>query len=325
MSDRKILVVYNTCGISGKDNSASYIRSMSNILEQEFSGFDLVMSSCLNHQDTRHAVMEAIGSAAKYNFIYERHPVNVTFNHTVKKVIEEKGEYEGYMYVDSGSIFGDKKDLLEKMYELLSTNKYGMITPQPENDTEYFNGLGVGRHDGDNDYAREILFKDGDYLIPIGKGMGTHTNLVSNELRKFYGNVYPDIFAGHCTESTFSFMNAALKKQWILLKDYILSHEISMDGQSSGFSTHEWIRTTGRPTYDHPYKIDSILWRALKPEAAEAGFGYEECRDILRHDPSQFDSSYHCLNEKLKEYIKDNLFLKPTELDYDSIESVYYP
>ena len=92
MSDRKILVVYNTCGISGKDNSASYIRSMNNILEQKFSGFDLVMSSCLNHQDTRHAVMEAIGSAAKYNFIYERHPVNVTFNHTVKKVIEEKVE-----------------------------------------------------------------------------------------------------------------------------------------------------------------------------------------------------------------------------------------
>ena len=84
MSDRKILVVYNTCGISGKDNSTSYIRSMNNILEQEFSGFDLVMSSCLNHQDTRNAVMEAIGSSAKYNFIYERHPVNVTFNHTVK-------------------------------------------------------------------------------------------------------------------------------------------------------------------------------------------------------------------------------------------------
>jgi hypothetical protein len=199
-----------------------------------------------------------------------------------------------------------------------------MITPQPENDTEYFNGLGVGRHQGDDTHAREILFKDGDYLIPVGKGMGTHTNLVSNELRQFYGNVYPDIFAGHCTESTFSFMNAALKKQWILLKDYILSHEISMDGQSSGFSTHDWIRSTGRPTYDHPYLIDSILWRALKPEAAVAGFGYEECRGILIHDPSQFDSSHRCINEDLKDYIRDNLFLKPAELDYDSIKSVYY-
>ena len=325
MSDRKILVVYNTCGISGKDNSASYIKSLQNILEQEFSGFDVVMSSCLNHQHTRSAVMGAIGSSIKYNFIYERHPVNVTFNHTVKRVVEEEGEYEGYMYVDSGSFFGEHTDLLAQMYELLRTNKYGMITPQPENDTEYFNGLGVGRHLGDDDYARGILFKDGDYLIPIGKGMGTHTNLISNELRKFYGNVYPDIFAGHCTESTFSFMNAALKKQWVLLKDYILSHEISMDGQSSGFSTHEWIRTTGRPTYDHPYLIDSILWRALKPEAVEAGFGYEECRGILHHDRSQFDSSYHCLNDRLQHYIKDNLFLKSEELDYESIESVYYP
>ena len=199
-----------------------------------------------------------------------------------------------------------------------------MITPQPENDTEYFDGLGVGRHRGDDAYARELLFKEGNYAIPIGKGMGTHTNVISNDLRKFYGNVYPDIFAGHCTESTFSFMNAALKKQWLLLKDFILHHEISMDGQSSGFSTHEWISSTGRPTYDHPYRIPSILQRVLDPKASLCGFGYEECRGILKHRPSEFDSSHHCLNEELKFYIKDNLFLKSIELDYDSIQSVYY-
>ena len=324
MSDKKILVVYNTCGVSGKDNSDSYIESISSILNQNLTGFDVVMSSCLNMPSSLEAVRSFFGSKIKYNFINEKHPVNVTFNHSIRKVIESNGEYEGYMYVDSGSNFGEKEDLLSHIYGLLQTNKYGMITPQPENDTEYFNGLGVGRYNKDDEYAREILFKDGDYIIPVGKGMGTHTNVVSNELRRFYGNAYPDIFAGHCTESTFSFMNAALKKQWLLLKDYILSHNISMDGQSSGFSTHEWISTTGRPTYDHPYRISSILQRALKPEAATCGFGYEECRGILHHDESQFDSSYHCVNEDLKNYIKENLFLKPVELEYESIESVYH-
>tara|TARA_R110002020_G_scaffold105661_5_gene246300 strand:+ start:241 stop:1215 length:975 start_codon:yes stop_codon:yes gene_type:complete len=321
---KKILVVYNTCGISGKDNSSSYIESIKSILRQDFCDFDIVVSSCLNTQLTRDAMRDHFGDRIKYNFINEKHPVNVTFNHSIRKAIEHCGEYEGYMYVDSGSNFGDNTDLLSHIYSLLETNRYGMITPQPENDTEYFNGLGVGRHNNDDEYARKILFKDGDYTIPIGKGMGTHTNVVSNDLRKFYGNAYPDIFAGHCTESTFSFMNAAIKRQWLLLEDYILSHNISMDGQSSGFSTHEWIRTTRRPTYDHPYRITSILQRVLKPEASAAGFGYEECRDILRHDPSQFDESFHCLNEDLKYYIKDNLFLKEIELNYDTIESVYY-
>ena len=90
MNGNKILVVYNTCGISGKDNSASYIKSLHSILDQDFAGFDLVMSSCLNDSSTRNSVMKALGSSVKYNFIDERHPVNVTFNHTIKKVVEER-------------------------------------------------------------------------------------------------------------------------------------------------------------------------------------------------------------------------------------------
>ena len=202
----------------------------------------------------------------------------------------------------------------------METGRYGMVTPQPENDTEYFSGLGVGRYRGDDEYARSILFKHGDYLIPIGKGMGTHTNLISEELRKYYGKVYPDIFASHCTESTFSFLNAGLKKQWLLMKDFILPHQISLDGQSSGFSPAEWQQIHKRPTFDHPYKIESILKRLLIPEAIRSGFGYEECRDILKHDKAQFDDNYHCVNEDLKKFLKSAVFLTQEELNYDTIK-----
>lgn len=317
----KILVVYNTCGISGKENSRFYIDSLRSILDQDFNGFDIVMSSCLNSELTRKNVLNEFGSKIKYNFIDEKHPVNVTFNHTVRKTIEIQGEYESYMYVDSGTTF--VPGLLSAIYDRIKTGKYGMVTPQPENDTEYFAGLGIGRYRGDDEYARSILFKDGDYIIPLGKGMGTHTNLISNDLRSFYGNVYPDVFASHCTESTFSFINAALKKQWLLVKDFILPHNISMDGQSSGFNPAEWLYQNRRPTFDHPYIINSILERVLTSRSVQCGFGYEECRNILNHDASQFDENYHCINNDLKYFIKDNLFLKKEELDYDSIKHEY--
>ncbi len=318
---KKILVVYNTCGISGKENSQYYIESLKSILSQDFDSFDVVVSSCLNSQITKNNLLAAFRNIVKFNFINEKHPVNVTFNHSIEKTIEKNGEYEAYMYVDSGTTF--VPGLLSGLYERMKTKKYGMVTAQPENDTEYFAGLGVGRHRGDDAYARSILFKDGDYVIPLGKGMGTHTNMINNDLREFYGKIYPDIFAGHCTESTFSFINAALKKQWLLVKDFILPHNISMDGQSSGFNPAEWIYNKNRPTFDHPYKINSILERVLTSRAVKAGFGYEECRNILMHDPSQFDENYHCINDDLKYFIKDNLFLKKEELDYDSIEHEY--
>jgi hypothetical protein len=318
---KKILVVYNTCGISGKENSKYYINSLKSILSQDFDSFDIVVSSCLNSKLTRQALVSEFSNRVKYNFINEKHPVNVTFNHSIEKTVENFGEYDSYLYVDSGTTF--VPGVLSGLYERMATKKYGMVTAQPENDTEYFAGLGVGRYRGDDEYARTILFKDGDYLIPIGKGMGTHTNLISNDLRSFYGRIYPDIFASHCTESTFSFLNAALKKQWVLVKDFILSHNISMDGQSSGFNPLEWMIKNQRPVFDHGYKIDSIIKRVMTIKAISSGFGYEECKGILMHNKSQFDENYHCINDDLKYFIKDALFLKKEELDYDQINHEY--
>ena len=233
---KDILVVYNTCGLSGKENSASYIKNIQIILDQQFDSFDLVVSCCMVNILTKTMLLNEFEGDVKFNFINETHPVNVTFNQSVIETIKRYGEYNSYMYMDSGTTLlpGLLKDLNTRM----KTGKYGMVTPQPANDTEYFNGLGVGRYDKDDDYARQILFKDGDYVIPIGKGMGTHTNLISNELRSFYGRVYPDIFASHCTESTFSFLNAGLQKQWLLMKDYILPQIVTGKLYHKNFSIH---------------------------------------------------------------------------------------
>jgi len=42
------------------------------------------------------------------------------------------------------------------------------------------------------------------------------------------------------------------------------------------------------------------------------------------HDPSQFKNN-ECINEDLKQYIRDNLFLSKSLFDYDNINSTYTP
>lgn len=314
----KILLVYNTCGIN-RDNTEKYISSIDSILHQVYKNnikIDLCYSGCLNRQRTKEIIKNKYKDIISFNFIEECHPVNVTFNLSVMKMIECFGRYDAYFYIDSGSIFKNNTDIQSCINHYSS--EYGMITPQPSKDTEYYAGLGVGRYRGDDEYARQILFKEGNYIIPIGKGMATHVNMISDTLVSFYGKVYPDIFAGHCTESTFSFLNAALGSKWLLLKDVIIEQNVGMDGQSSGFDTMKWVMSGGK-TYDHPYKIPSILNRIVTNEARLLGMGYEECNNIMIHDKNCYKDNI-CKNQYLKYWIRDHLFLTTNELNYDKIQ-----
>ena len=88
LMSKKILVVYNTCGISGKENSDYYVRFIQSIIDQDFDSFDIVVSSCLNSEETRNKLLNKFSGKVKFNFVDERHPVNVTFNHSVMKSIK---------------------------------------------------------------------------------------------------------------------------------------------------------------------------------------------------------------------------------------------
>ena len=55
---KKILAVYNTCGISGRENLEDYISSIELILDQDFDSFDLVISSCLNEKATIDSLLD---------------------------------------------------------------------------------------------------------------------------------------------------------------------------------------------------------------------------------------------------------------------------
>ena len=98
-----------------------------------------------------------------------------------------------------------------------------------------------------------------------------------------------------------------------------------MDGPSCGtdpeaHKLRKEFEVTGG--YDHAFAMPSLLHIFTNEKARKLGLGYEECQEIVVHDPSQFKDNL-CINEELKFYIKDNLYLSKDKFDYDSINAFY--
>ena len=299
----KLLVVYNTCGFSGRENVDWYIDCINNLLSQDFEDFKLVISSCGNRMPTIKKLVATFKDKVSYNFINDRITVNQSFNHTVKKSVEEFGEFEGYLYVDSGINVRDNKNVLSEAYKLFKSSNYGMVTMQASNDNGFKQWINV---DG---YVTGKNFE-----IPIGRACNLHTQIFSNDIFKAFDNkIIPDIFVAYCTESVFSFLAAAAKQKWVIMKDVVLEHLKSLDGATCGFNH------TG-PKGDNKNNLfaDLDIYEICKdPEAWESGFGYEE---MFLHDPKKYNEDGEVQDpERLKEFIRTRMFLTKEQFDYNKV------
>ncbi len=306
----QLLVVFNTCGISGKENVAHYIDSINSFLLQDFE-LDVVVSACKASRETKDLIESIFGNQVDRNYIEEVLPVNVTFNHTVLEAVKRRGMYDGYLYVDSGVTLDSQFDAVHKLYSAFKSGDFGMMSALCDTDN------GIDLWFGTN----YILDTEGDVCnIPVGKAINLHLQIFSNHLLQYYGKLMPDIFASYCTESTFSFLNAALQKEWGIFKNLTARHIPMMDGQSAGFSPPRWAQA-GRSLIDHPFRVPSIL--PIMQGGYDYGLGYEECQGVLMHRQDKYDGNL-CTDPNLKSYIKDNLFLSSDLLDYNNIEHTYY-
>ena len=289
----RVLLVYNICGIK-LDNTEKYPLFLSNIEEQQLHGeVEVVVSACKPRERTIDKLKGQFPNFS-YNVIHDAHPVNVTCNHSVIESVKRYGDFDAYVYQSCDSLMTTPTTLQESFNILKNNPSYGMVAP-----------------------------RDGtDYIVPPGRACASHLLLYSNKIFDFYGKIIPDIFASHCTESVFTFIAGALKLNWVILREQKISHLFSMDGPSWGF------RPEGRelPDYDHPIPQygDSFIHIFESEEARRLGLGYEECRDLILHDPSQFDEKGHCVNDGLKDYIKENLYVSKEVLDYEQIQSEYH-
>jgi len=322
----KFLIVYNICEIS-KTNLDWYIKCLDNLLKINYKKFHILVSGCRVSKNTKIELYNRYKN--KISFYYTEHylPVNITFNKAVLEAVKNYGEFDGYIYIDSGVDIEDKTDILLQINERFKTQEYGMVSIQTENDHGHWWFL------SEEQLKKDEYIRDNDFIIPIGKCVHLHFQCFHNNLLKEFGKILPDIFVAYCTESTLSFLNAAIKKRWIHLKDIILSHKKSTDGATCCFDEGLWGSKIGRPIGAHRgprglewnnlyggYDINNIL---SNPEASETGFGYEELNKILIHDNTKFTPEGYALSNKLLPFLKNNLFLSHDQLDYDFIKDKF--
>lgn len=308
---KKCLVVYNICGINGYQDINYYLQSLASIRNQEMldSEYDILVSSC---KSSKHVI--EILSSQKYKIVEvaDTVPVNVTFNNAVLSApFIFNNDYESFVYIDSG-VRLDSSNCLDLMHQHITDKAYSMVSITCDSD-ENHKEWGI---DPTNDSIKDAIFN-----MPIGKATNLHCQSFSKDLVDYYGRAIPDIFASFCTESTFSFLCAALQTRWGIIKDIIVHHETSMDGRSAGFSPEQYVLQSNLPTSNHAFGIPSVHQRLLTEEGHNLGFGYEEWRGIMLHKPDRYDENDFCTNNDLKKWIKDNLFLQKQEFDYSKLDS----
>jgi hypothetical protein len=307
MSD-KFLVVYNTCEIRS-NNLFWYIDCLRNLLRQDYPNYKVIVSGCKLTEATKRGLVQHFGDNLWYNFIDDVYTVNVTFNHTVKTIAKEVGGFDGYLYVDSGMNPQDKVNALKEVAVRSETKQYGMLTLQSSNDTGYHGWFGK---------TETYTFTGEDFIVPVGKCCNLHMQYFNHALLEYYGGLMPDIFKAFCTESTFSFMNAALKLKWALIKDLVIWHNKAADGPVSGFATQHY-GPANEPWNNLIGGLDAKKV-IMTPEAKALGMGYEECGNVFMHDPLLYDANGFAIKDGLKDFIRDNLFVKKDIVDYDKIQ-----
>lgn len=311
----KMLVVFNTCGIN-RQNTHAYVHHIGKMLDQCGDDTHVAISSCMNGPLSRQIVREKFGSTISYNNIDDRLPVSVTFNDTVEQCINHFGEFDGYMFVDSGIDFSSDPGAIKRLHALYRTGKYAMVAARTDDDMGFDDWFKT-------DMVGHSLFENGDMIVPVGKAVNLHVQIFSTEMVRYLCRPLPDIFAGQCMESTFSFLCAAFNRKWIVSGDTILTHRTGMDGPSSGFSPAAWLQS-GRPRWDHMFGTDESILDIIG-RGVQYGMGYEENQSIVNHDASKYDENGFAICPELKDYIRDNLYLTKEQFDYSTINREFTP
>lgn len=315
---RKLLVVYNTMGLSGVENIPYYVDSLRSLLSQTMAKSDdvkIVVSACCPTNMAMIQFQNTFGDLISYNFIHDNLPVSVTFNHSVGRCVEQFGEFEGYLYIDSGISFWDpscRYDALQALWNVHKSGPYAITAAMPSND------------DGRQWWG--ITYEPGvDYVFPVGKTTNMHAQIFSSDWKNAFKRILPDIFASHCMESVFSHMAASIHRKFIITQKVHLLHNHSMDGASIGSRQQD----TDRTKMSSMFETGGLLFKTTKDidqkymEGVDLGFGIEECKEYWKHRPELFDENGYAKNPGLAPFMAKEMFLNDLEFSYSNIKSVF--
>lgn len=321
-----LLVIYNACGLSGKENSSYYIEHINTILNQDLEDVRVVFSGCLISKQTFKNVYAHFKDRIDYCMTNEKLAVNQSFNLAVLKTVEEYGEFDGYMYVASDVKFTSDLNSLSRLHERILNTENGIVSPEIDVDNGYYWWFDFD----ESQNIWDVFGRDKDFTVPLGSTCNLHCAIFSNKLYKQYGRPLPDVFVSYCSESTFSFLVAGIGQRFVIANDVLCNHGVhqsnhhQLDGQTQVYGAG-WDKV-----FPGSKSIKEIV---ESDEAKKCGFGHEEWvprflhkmnvpddKVYLMHDPEQFDQNDFSIDNRLRNFIKDNLFLSKEILNYDTIE-----
>lgn len=312
----KLLAVYNTCGLRdalfrhNPEMVDVYRDNLWSIINQDYP-VDIVWSA---YENSDQCIKEVLKECPEYIKLY-RPKGRLAVNHTFNLACLSNPGYDGYIYIASDVNFTDKSTV-SKFNQALATSKYAIIYPQVTEDSGY-------RWTAPEIYPN---FPEQDYIVPIGHTANAHCVLYSRKVLENYGALMPDVFTSYCTEAIFSYLCAAIKQQFVILKDLTVQH--GKPGHVPGTPNHQVDGHTiafgqgHNKVFPGARTIEDII---QDPIAKEIGFGYEEWHDWLKdnkphllHDPTKFTELNHAKDFRLKDFIKHNFYLGNL-LDYSKI------
>lgn len=310
-----LLVVYNTCGLSGKDNIGQYARSLATISAQDYQNKVVAVSACCVPKAIKNALLREFPYLV-YCDIQDVLPVNFTFNYTCWRCTQEIGAFKGYIYVDSGCSFIsrnrniDSSTILRNLFKLCYSKSYALAGTQTNTDNGLARGLRI---------AASHIIKN--QTISLGYYLNSHVVLYTDDLYRAYrSKLVPDVFAGHCSESVQSFICAAIGKKAVLSGSLIVDHVQAVDGPSIAFGG---ARPSDVLPWDNLFRSHRTMREIIAdPEAYACGLGYEEVRGRLLHNPACYDDTGNCLDkERLHRFIDTNLYLSDEASDYTGVNA----
>jgi hypothetical protein len=317
--DKNILVVYNLCGIK-YDNIGMWLNHLEDIAAQNYPNFTIAISGCIVSETSKKKLEEFKNKYKNVvlNFIDEKLPVNITFNHTVQVCSNEFGVFDAYLYVASDVKFDSDKDVLSKLTYLHFNSNSAITNALVDHDA----GLEAAVAEEQLDEIHKLL-ETSHFIINIGKGVNGHVMMWDKEVYlNFNHKIIPDIFASHCTEATYCYIAASLGKKMVLHnKDIILRHIGFADGHSAGFI--EEIQYNDDVSWKHLFKSKiPAAERLLNDEAKASGFGYGEWKNpkLLARNESMYDENEdHVEPKKLLNFLKTGIYLTKEEFNYNNI------
>lgn len=306
---KKILVVFNCSGIL-RDLLDMWLSHIETILNQDYENFIICISGCKVSESSKTNIINFQNKypnkvcSVFYDVIY---PVNVTFNKTCQ-IMNEKQDFDCFMYVASDVSFGEDRSVIRKLSELHYSKNYAITSAVVDYDSGISNWLG-------GDVLNNIL-NENHFEIPIGKTCNLHCMIFDKSIFDAYNKkILPDIFRTFCTESVFSFVAASLSKKMVIHnKSVFLRHLGHTDGSSGGFQI-----PSGRAGYQDLYLCDKpVELLLLTDEAKECGFGYENW--VLPPNMDLYDENHNHKNPKiLYDFCKKSIYLSDEKLDYKNI------